>query len=129
MSFTDDIARHTAKTLAKEKALFINIASAVKGSIVDGSTITGAPGQPVGQYGVGYHPGKVGGTLKASWVLAFETDVAATISTNVIYAPVIEDNIRNARLRSTVGGFHSVKYTLAGFERVVEAEARKVAND
>ena len=129
MSFSDDIARFNAKTRTKLQALFVNLASAVKGSVVDGSPVTGAPGQPVGQYGPGYHQGRVGGTLKASWVLDFPTPTTAEISTNVVYAPVIEDNIRGARLRSSVGGFHSVKYTVAGFERLLEAEVRKVAND
>lgn len=116
MSFSDDVGAFAAKADARNKALFVNVASAVKGSIVDGSPVTGAPGQPVDT-----------GTLKASWILAFDAPGVAVISTNVEYAPIIEDNIRGAQLRSQVGGFHSVKMTVAGFERLVESELAKLA--
>ena len=115
MSFSDDLARFMAKTEAKANAVFVNTAVAVKGSVVDGSPVTGAPGQPVDT-----------GTLKASWHLAFQSPTTATVSTNVEYAESIEDNHRGARLRSSVGGFHSVRLTVGGFERLVDAETRKV---
>lgn len=117
MSFDADLAAFFAKTKFKTQAVFVNTASAVKGSIVDGSGVTASPGQPVDT-----------GTLKASWQLTFESPTSALVSTNVEYAPVIEDNARGATLRSKVGGFHSVKYTVAGFERLVEAEVAKVAS-
>ena len=127
MSFESDLAAFMAKTRYKTQAAFVNTCVAVKESIVNGSAITGAPGQPVGQYGPGYHPGMVGGTLKASWQLMFVGATAALIATNVKYAQVIEDNVRGAKLRSTVGGFHSVKLTVAGFDRLVDAEVAKVS--
>ena len=46
----------------------------------------------------------------------------ATISTNVEYAPAIEENTRGATLRSQVGGWHSVALTRAGFQRLVDVE-------
>ena len=115
MSFADDLARFATKTQGKSNALFTNVASGVKESIVNGSAVTGAPGQPVDT-----------GTLKASWQLTFESKNAALVSTNVAYAPVIEDNIRGATLRSEVGGFHSVKLTVGGFDRIVESELAKL---
>lgn len=115
MSFDRDLAAFVAKTEAKRRAVFVNTVSAVKDSVVNGSPITGAPGQPVDT-----------GTLKNSWVAEFDTSESATISTNVEYAPVIEDNLRGATLRSQVGGFHSVKLTVAGFQRLVDAEVAKV---
>lgn len=118
MSFASDLDAFMAKTRAREQAVFVNTVAAVKGSIVDGSPITGAPGQPVDT-----------GTLKASWQTEFESQRVATISTGIEYAPVIEDNIRGATLRSQVGGFHSVKMTVAGFERLVEAEVLKAGGN
>ena len=126
MSFADDLARFATKTQGKSNALFTNVASGVKESIVNGSAVTGAPGQPVDT-----------GTLKASWQLTFESKSAALVSTNVAYAPVIEDNLRSSfnprgvqperepgrkAIKSTVGGSHSVKLTVGGFDRIVESE-------
>lgn len=117
MSFERDLAAFAAKTEAKRRAVFVNTVSAVKDSIVNGSSVTGAPGQPVQT-----------ANLKDSWDHEFAAGgEAATIFTNVEYAPVIEDNVRGATLRSQVGGFHSVKLTVAGFDRLVQGEAEKVA--
>ena len=116
MSFESDLAAFAAKTEAKRRAVFVNTVSAVQDSVVNGSAVTGAPGQPVDT-----------GTLKDSWRLDFDGADSALISTKVEYAPVIEDNLRGASLRSQVGGFHSVKLTVAGFERLVDAEVAKVA--
>lgn len=98
-------------------ALFANACSAALDSIQNGSAVTGAPGQPVDT-----------GALKASWQLVFEGADHATIGTNLVYALPIEDGVGphgDLRLRSTVGGFHSVKQTVAGFPRLCEAEAAK----
>lgn len=116
MSFESDLAAFFAKTRYKTQAVFVNTAAAVKDSIVNGSAITGAPGQPVDT-----------SNLKNSWQLMFVGATAALIATNVEYAQVIEDNVRGATLRSKVGGFHSVKLTVAGFDRLVDAEVAKVA--
>lgn len=116
MSFQRDLADFVRKTEAKRRAVFLNTVSATKDSIVNGSPLTAAPGQPVDT-----------GNLRNSWDHAFEGGGdAATIFTNVEYAPIIEDNVRGATLRSQVGGFHSVKLTVAGFEKIVDAETRKV---
>ena len=111
MSFADDLKRFAVKTQGKSNALFTNVASGVKESIVNGSAVTGAPGQPVDT-----------GALKASWQLTFESKQSALVSTNIAYAPVIEDNLRGAKLRSQVGGFHSVKLTVGAFDRLVESK-------
>ena len=70
MSFADDLQRFAAKTQGKSNALVINVASGVWESIVNGSAVTGAPGQPVDT-----------GNLKDSWHLAFEGKHEALIST------------------------------------------------
>lgn len=111
-------------TQAKTRAVFADMAAAVHESIVDGSPVTGAPGQPVDT-----------SNLKTSWQLDFAPDMrSATIGTNVAYAPDIEDGMRTARsgqvtgrtqqrltLRSRVGGFHSVKLTVANADRLLAA--------
>lgn len=138
MTFDAQLAEFLRKAEARRKAVFLNTVAAVKDSVVNGSSITGAPGQPVDT-----------GTLKASWIAEFEGPESASISTNIAYAPVIEDNTRSAynpagvqperkpvseggtrRIgKSTVGGPHSVKMTVAGFERLVEDETRKVVGN
>lgn len=117
MSFESDIETWLQKTEQRERDLFVNTASAIKFSITDGSPVTGAPGQPVDT-----------GALKNSWILEFVTPWVAMISTNIGYAPGIENGLGSLgqpiQLRSAVGGFHSVALTRAGFRELVFHEAR-----
>jgi hypothetical protein len=117
MTFRADMSRFTDKARGRERALFTNVVSATEDSIKRGSAVTGAPGQPVDT-----------GNLLGSWTTQFEGRRVALVSTNVSYAPEIEDNERGAQLRSEVGGFHSTKLTRAGFERIVEDELRKLGD-
>lgn len=105
-------------------------------SIVEGSPLTGAPGQPVDT-----------GNLRASWQRLIDGPLEQRIVTNVVYAPAIEDGIRHGEvvgigpddatdrikspdtpltLRSAVGGFHSVKLTRAGWPAIVRAAVAEV---
>jgi phage gpG-like protein len=116
--FADDVKRFALKVERQERAVFEGVVLAAHASIVQGSHVTGAPGQPVDT-----------GHLKASWQVDIEGDVG-TIGTNVEYAPAIEDGIGPhgpLTLRSEVGGFHSVAMTRAGFPRLVEQVTREVA--
>jgi hypothetical protein len=106
MSFASDLARFQRTVEARSQAVFVGVAAEAKTSIVEGSAITGAPGQPVAT-----------GNLRTSWILDFLTATRARISTNVSYAPVIEDNARGVTFRNH--GPHSVKLTIAGFDRLV----------
>lgn len=120
MSFADDVRRFAVKADGITKDVFVNVVAATKDSITDGSAVTGSPGQPVET-----------GYLKGSWQPEFESDTVALISTNVAYAPVIEDGVGKygpLTLRSEVGGFHSVALTVAGFGALVADEARKAAS-
>ncbi len=110
--FGSQIGAWVLKTERVTQAVFVNVASRVKSSITDGDPLTGAPGSPVDT-----------GALKASWQLTFESPTLALVSTNIEYAPIIEDNVRGANFR--VGGPHGVKLTALGFDRIVEDEARK----
>lgn len=131
-AFGDQIKVFAVKVDAKTSEAFANIVSATQDSIVNGSPLTGSPGQPVGQYGPGYHPGEVGGALKTSYQVEFESPTSALISTNSPYAQQNEDGVARPgggayTQRSTVGGRHSVALTVAGFDRIVASEADRVA--
>jgi hypothetical protein len=91
-------------------------------SVVHGSEITGAPGQPVGGNPAFYPRGYVGGTLLNSFQLEHGEDVSE-ISTNIIYAPGIEDGVGPhgpITIRSEVGGTGSVSATVSAFDRIVD---------
>lgn len=95
------------------------IAATAHESIVSGSPLTGAPGQPVDE-----------GELRASWQLAFPSAEVAEITTKSSYALPNETGIRHDgrpyRLLSPVGGRWSVALTIAGMPRIVEHEARRL---
>lgn len=130
MSWESDIEKFVIHAEEMEQAVWVNSLSAVHDSIQNGSPVTGAPGQPVGQYGPGYNPGEVGGTLKASWQIVLESERRARVMTNEVYAPENEYGIRQKdgkpyTQRSTVGGRHSVALTMAGWDKIVDDETRK----
>lgn len=117
-SFREDINRFKAKIVVDTRDLFVNVCSAAHESIVNGSPITGAPGQPVDT-----------GRLRGSWHLEFvelpDGAMGAQITTNVTYGPIIEDNVRGVVFKNH--GPHSVKLTRAGLPRLIQSEARKRA--
>ena len=145
MSYRDDVARWVAKVKATTQDVTVSSALKVHESIVAGSALTGAPGQPVDT-----------GYLRTSWVLgiggtptfptagdASDAPAAGTgtatppsppqhvgvrpyvaeIVTNVRYAPYIEEGLRGQR--STVGGPGSVKLTRAAWPRIVANAVRE----
>lgn len=118
MAFKDDIAAFGKSLEVKGQKLLVGTAELIHTSIKDGHPLTGAPGQPVDT-----------GTLLNSWVLGFPATNLAEITTNLVYAPPIEDGVGPfgpLTLRSPVGGFHSVKLTRAAWPRIVEHVAREV---
>lgn len=108
MSFASDLDRFVVRVKALPPAVLAGVTSRMHQSIVGTGApdpLTGAPGQPVDT-----------DTLRSSWLLAV-TPSEGRITTNVAYARAIEDGIGPhgpLTLRSTVGGFHSVKLTVAG---------------
>jgi len=115
MTFSDDINRHRTNTRKAMRDTFIASVQEVQKSIVEGSQITTAPGQPVDT-----------GQLKGSWVPEFISDTVWRTTTNVVYAPGIEDQVGPhgaITLRSARGGFHSVRLTRTGWPRIVEIMA------
>ena len=110
--FTEALRAFALKAKYGTREVFVRTAQLVQESVVVGSPITGAPGQPVDT-----------GNLANSWHLNVG-QTEALLSTNVVYAPVIEDNVRGVVFRNH--GPHSVKLTVAGFDKLVDAAAREV---
>jgi hypothetical protein len=102
------------KAVGLERDIFVNSASALKDSIVNGSPVTGAPMLPVDT-----------GALRAGVQLEFDAPDSALIYTKVDYAEIVELNIRGVTFR--VGGPFGWTLSRAGFGRIVEDETRKVA--
>ena len=120
-SFSDDIKAFTAKVEAKTQTIFVNTVAAAKDSIVLGSPITGAPGQPVAF-----------GTLRASWNTEFELPTSARITTNLGYAEPVELGIGPHGpvaygAKNGIGGSHSVAHTMTGLPLLLADETRKAA--
>lgn len=130
MTFTADLKAFRDLVERRSRLTFVESVSAVKGSIVEGSAVTGAPGQPVDN-----------GNLINSWQDTFPEDWVGQVATPVVYAPAVEEgqqppyvtsrgtqvNPRPMTLRSAVGGFHSFKLTVAGWRRLLEDVVRRVA--
>ena len=112
--FIADINKFVKKTERRAKDVFVGSTVEVRRSIVEGSELTGAPGQPVDT-----------GTLKASWVDNFISPTEWQIETNIEYAPGIEDGV-GITIRSPVGGSHSVALTTAGWQRIVDHVNKRV---
>lgn len=111
--FANEVRKFAEKAKARERLLFKRVAEHAFRSIRFGSNITGAPGQPVDTT-----------MLLKSWRMRIGPGRNVEISSPLFYAPIIEDNRRGATLRSKVGGFHSVKLTRLGWQRMVEYELR-----
>ncbi len=125
MSLASDLDRFANKVEGRTRRIVQIAREEVQRSIVEGSSITGAPGQPIGPF-----PG--GGTLKGSWVPRFLGPHLWQTSTPLAYGPVIEDLIGRfgaITIRSVVGGGHSVKLTRAGWQRIVDFAQREVVRD
>jgi hypothetical protein len=122
MTFSGDLRAFAAKVEARQKDVFVGCVNTVRNSVVDGSAITGAPGQPVDT-----------GYLKGSWRQEYpEQWVGSVLSYDAAYAEAIEEGQGKygpMTLRSEVGGFHSVKQTRAGWQNIVDSVVQEVVRD
>jgi hypothetical protein len=117
MSFESDLRRFALKVEGRCKDFVTQASVEVQRSIVEGSEITAAPGQPVDT-----------GALRASWTPERISDLEWQTTTNLDYAPGIEDAIGpNGPItqRSEVGGFHSVALTRGGWVNIVDVVAER----
>ncbi len=113
MSFESDMNAFTAKVEKRHREIFLGSVLEVERSVKEGSEITGAPGQPVDT-----------GFLKGSWIPEFISRWLWSTSTNAEYGPHVEENVRGVTFR--VGGPHSVKLTISGWPRIVDAVRARV---
>lgn len=121
MSFESDMARFQRRVEQRGRDLHNGACDLAFSSIVEGSPVTGAPGQPVDT-----------GYLKGSWQNIIEGPLARLIVTKAVYARQIEDGMRNGRsltLRSQVGGWYSVRLTRAAWTRIVEVVTARVVGN
>lgn len=81
-------------------------------SIVNGSSLTGAPGQPIAAPMFEH-----AGALRDSWKKARTAPDVITLSTDMKFAPIVEDNLKGVRFRAN--GPHSVKLTVLAQDRIV----------
>ena len=118
MSIKPPISDVVAMIAQRQKRLVVRVAEKMHESIVFGSPVTTAPGQPVDT-----------GDLKRSWQLTFPDTMHARSSSGLEYAPTIEQGVGphgKITLRSAVGGFHSRDLTRTGFQRLVDTSVAEV---
>jgi hypothetical protein len=115
MSFDSQLKGFGLKCEVRTHEDFVGITDEVQRSATKGSEITGAPGVPVQS-----------GYLLTSYIPRFLSRWSWLTETDAPYAKSIEDGISYANggtpmtLRSPVGGFHSAKITVAGFQKIVD---------
>lgn len=97
----------------RQQAVFAGVVDATYGSIVEGSPVTGAAGQPVDT-----------GALRDSWKVTYERPGVAVIASDSPYARYVEHNTGNVRYANH--GPHSVKQTRAGLPELAKRVARNV---
>lgn len=117
--FTKALKRFNVGSLRRVKSAVAFAREEVVRSVKYGSELTGAPGQPVDT-----------SNLVNSWTESFPSQYEWLFATNVEYAIYIEhgsNDIAAFTLRSEVGGFHSVKLTIASWDRIAEFAARKAS--
>lgn len=119
MSWDSDLAQFSALLGGRARATFEEVVTEVQRSVVEGSPLTGAKGQPVG----------ASGDLKGSWSLQRLSPWVAEVSTNDPGARTIEKGKRlgrRLRFRGGRGGAHSVRQTRVAFRRLVRAIVLRV---
>jgi hypothetical protein len=107
-SFAVQMRKITQIVQHRYEELYSRVDEHVGRSIMYGSAVTGAPGQPV-----------YTGALLASWHRVQRGTFGSLWVSKSPYAHIIEDNLRGATLRSAVGGFHSVTLTRNAFRQIV----------
>lgn len=113
-AFEAQIQAFEAKVDDRLRRVFNGCAIELQRSVVEGSEITGAPGQPVDT-----------GYLKSSWIGQFTDSWRWLLTTGASYAKHIEEAV-GLHLRSEVGGFHSISLTRGGWQKIVDAVVRQV---
>jgi hypothetical protein len=101
-------------------AVHERVADLALDSIANGSATTGAPGQPVAA-ALYEHSG----ALRDSWRKSRAEADVIVLSTDIAYAPPVEDNLRG--MRFTNHGPHSIKLTVLGSPALIRQAMQDVA--
>jgi len=117
--FDLDMAAVATELRADLTRLFDDSVNMAAESIVNGSGITGSPGQPVKD-----------DVLRKSWVTTKLSPTHATVLTDNEYAEPNETGIppigmKTYNLLSPVGGRYSISKTVAGWGKIVDAAIAK----
>jgi hypothetical protein len=112
MGFAQSLSGFSAKFKANLAATREGVDAETFRSIVEGSEITGAPGQPVKTR-----------KLHDSWTQDV-ADTETVTSSDSPYATAVEENLNNAVYENH--GPHSVKQTVVAFPRIVEDVVRGI---
>lgn len=115
-TFAQDLIAFSEKCDQRYKDVFLACTVEVQRSVVEGSEITGAPGQPIDT-----------GNLRASFIGEHLPDGAWQLTTNVEYAPFVEENVNDVQFKNH--GAHSIALTRAGYQRIVDLVTGRVAAD
>lgn len=121
-AFQQALSRFRVASARRVKDAFAISITEVRRSVVEGSELTGAPGQPVDI-----------GTLRGSWTDKKVAPMVWELTSGLVYTKSIEDGVSYAHggtpltLRSPVGGFHSVKLTRAGWDQIVAFSVERAA--
>jgi hypothetical protein len=114
-----------ARTLDRsEKEIFDGIVDLAYESVVNGSLITGSPGQPSDLRDADPATGK-------DWVKEYDGDFSAVIGNADKSALSVEDGFSHkhgkplTKLHSDVGGFQSVALTVNGYDKIAMEVAQK----
>jgi hypothetical protein len=111
-TFDDQLNRFVLKVETKSRAVFVGVTTEVQRSVVFGSELTSAPGQPVDT-----------GNLRDSWIGEFLDATTWQLTTNVDYAQIVEENVRGVTFKNH--GPRSVLLTVLHFPRIVAAVAAR----
>jgi hypothetical protein len=117
MGFLDEIRAHNANVERKLALVQDGVDAEVFRSVVDGSEITGAPGQPIG----------FTGKMHDSWKKDDESPTETLIWTDDGGAPAVEGNWGNVHFKNH--GPYSLAQTIAGFQHIVDIVGQKVADN
>lgn len=107
MGWDEDIQRFEQRLEADAARLHDGLADDTLAGIVEGSSVTGAPGQP-----------ERTGNLKRSWGIARLSRWVTLVFSDSPYARKVEQASQTTR---TGGGPHSIKLTRASWNNLVQA--------
>jgi hypothetical protein len=126
-AFTGGLQQFAKKVPRMADAVFVSSVLEMQQSIKFGSARTGAPPMPVAaKYYVHKRRKSLPpGTLRDSVQVRYLSPILALIFTTQWYAPRVEDNTENHTF--AFGGPHGWALTVAAFERVVDANAQRLA--